>query len=190
MCDARVTRVRELKAQVATLNEELARANEERAALRGLFHLALAAALDAERLPDGAKMLVVDGWNAIFGSSSILSSEQKRETTMEGRRAILSARVREWLDAHPKDVAWIVFDGREIGGTSDGRLRISWTGGEGQHRADNMVCDYLRMSALVGAAVRTLVVTDDKDFRNRAKSLGAKVVGVSCLSASSGHGQN
>lgn len=186
MCDARVARVRELKAQVAALNEELASANEERAALRGLFHLALAAALDARRLPPGARMLVVDGWNALFGTHSILSAEQKREMAIEEKREVLSKRVREWLAAHPEDAAWIVFDGSRLGGREEGRLRVSWTGGEGPHRADNMVCDYLRMGALVGANVRALVVTDDKDFRRRAESLGAKVVGVSHLSAPTG----
>ena len=173
----RVTHVRELKSEVARLNQELAAARDELAGWRSHFELALTAALDAERLPEGGRLLIVDGWNALLGSASVLSAEEKRKTMSE-KEARLVELVRIWLDAHPSDGAWIVFDGSQVGGRAEPRLRISFTGGSGAHRADRMVCDYLRMRRLAGVAHSVLVATEDRDFRKNAGSLGAQVVSV------------
>ena len=57
-------------------------------------------------------------------------------------------------------------------------MRISYTGGTGAHRADRLVCDYLRMRKYAGANGNVTVVTNDKDFRKEAERLGARVLGV------------
>ena len=176
----RLTHVRELKAENAQLREELARTRAELDAARSHFALALAAARDADRLPPEGRLLIVVGWNALLGSASILSAEEKLRTP-SGKEALLAARVQAWLAAHPPDRAWIVFDGAHAGGRADGRLRISFTGGTGAHRADRLVCDYLRMCRFAGALRTVLVATEDKDFRRDAQALGATVVPVSTL---------
>ena len=80
--------------------------------------------------------------------------------------------MRTWLDAHPLDRAWIVFDGPQADGETEGRLRVSFTGGEGPHRADRLICDYLRMCRYAGTAHRIHVFTEDADFRRAAAALG------------------
>lgn len=167
MQDLHVARIRALKDEVARLKAELARAREEHDSLRRHFALALLAAQDAERIgPDGT-LLIVDGWNAILGSENV-----------GGQRDRLTQLARAWLAAHPADRAWIVFDGHEANGSAEGRLRVSYTGGTGAHRADRLVCDYLRMRRYAGASGNVTVVTNDKDFRKEAERLGAKTEGI------------
>ena len=167
MQDLHVARIRALKDEVARLKAELARAREEHDSLRRHFALALLAAQDAERIgPDGT-LLIVDGWNAILGSENV-----------GGQRDRLTQLARAWLAAHPADRAWIVFDGHEANGSAEGRLRVSYTGGTGAHRADRLVCDYLRMRRYAGASGKVTVVTNDKDFRREAERLGAMAKGI------------
>ena len=177
---ARVAHVRELKSEVARLREELARTQAELEGLRSHFDLALAAARDADRLPEGGALLVVDGWNALLGSASVLPPEARRAKPGEKADA-LRALVRAWLATHPQDRAWVVFDGGHAGGRAEERLHVTFTGGTGPHRADRMVCDYLRMRRLAGAAHDVVVRTEDRDFRRAAESLGATVRGVRTL---------
>lgn len=162
-----MSRIGALKDEVARLKAELARAREERDSLRQHFALALLAAQDAERIgPDGT-MLIVDGWNAILGSENI-----------GGQRDRLAQLAKEWLASHPADRAWLVFDGHDENGSAEGRLRISYTGGTGAHRADRLVCDYLRMRRYTGAGGKVTVVTNDKDFRKEAERFGATTKGI------------
>ncbi len=172
--DSRVTRVRELKAENARLNAELRHIRAELEGLRSHFALALAAALDAAQLPAGGRLAIIDGWNALLGSASVLTPEERRAEVSE-KRDRLCAIVHNWLNAHPQDSAWIVFDGARADGRVDGRLRVSFTGGTGAHRADRMICDYLRMRRFSGAVHEILVFTEDADFKREAASLGATV---------------
>ena len=174
---SRVAHVRELKAEVARLKEELARTRAELEGLQSHFALALAAARDLDGQAAGGVLLVVDGWNALLGSASVLPPEE-RGLDLAAKRERLRDRVRAWLDAHPADAAWIVFDGGQAGGALEARLRTTYTGGTGPHRADRMVCDYLRMRRLSGATGNVVVLTEDKDFRRTAEGLGAAVRSV------------
>ena len=162
-----MARIRSLKDEVARLKSELARACEERDGLRQHFALALLAAQDAERLAPDGTLLIVDGWNAILGSENI-----------GGQRDRLTQLARDWLASHPADCAWIVFDGHDANGAAEDRLRVSYTGGTGSHRADRLVCDYLRMRRYAGASGNVTVVTNDKDFRREAERLGASAKGI------------
>ena len=175
MQDSHVTRMRALKDENARLREELARACKERDSLRQHFALALLVARDAERLSADGTLLIVDGWNAILGSENV------RVNGETGWREQLKNIVMKRLENSPDDIAWIVFDGHEINGYNEGRLRISYTGGTGAHRADRLVCDYLRMRKYAGANGNVTVVTNDKDFRKEAQRLGAVVIGVKRL---------
>lgn len=180
--DTRVVHMRELKAEAARLSAELSNARAELASLREHFDLALLAARDAERIPDGATFWIIDGWNVLLGSESILAAAEKRLPRNE-KVGILRARTRAMLaeDAHAQDRVWIVLDGPRPGGEEEDRIRVSWTGGSGAHRADRFICDFLRMRRFAGAQEKVAVVTDDKDFKREAARLGAEVRGSECL---------
>jgi len=178
MQDSRMVRMRALKDEVSRLKEELARACEERDGLREHLALALLAARDGEALGRGGTMLIVDGWNAILGSVKVKLHQQDGTSGREGLRAQLKAIVRRWLENRPGTRAWIVFDGSRADGRADGRIRITYTGGTGEHRADRLVCDYLRMRRFAGDKWRVIVATNDKAFRAEAERLGAETAGV------------
>ena len=177
--NTRVAHVRELKAEVARLKEELSRARGAYASLESHFALALAAARDAERVPPDAELLVVDGWNAVIGTRRLDADARHagRDRLIENLRARVAA--------DPRLHAWALFDGSSMSAVAeaDGRLRVGYTGGTGAHRADRMVCDYLRMRKLLGLNHPVTVVTDDKDFAKEAAALGAAVKGTDTLDA-------
>ena len=177
--DTRVAHVRELKAEVARLKEELAREHDARASLESHFALALAAARDAERMAPDAELLIVDGWNAVIGTRRL------DDAARHARRDRLVAELRTRVAANPRLHVWALFDGAEMHAETElgGRLRVGYTGGTGAHRADRMVCDYLRMRKILGLNHAVTVVTDDKDFAKEAAALGAAVKGTDTLNA-------
>ena len=177
--DTRVAHVRELKAEVARLKEELAREHGARESLESHFALALAAARDSERMPPDAELLIIDGWNAVIGTRRL------DDAARHARRDRLVADLRARASANPRLHVWALFDGAEMraAAESGGRLRVGYTGGTGTHRADRMVCDYLRMRKILGLNHAVTVVTDDKDFAKEAAALGAAVKGTDTLDA-------
>ena len=177
--DTRVVHVRELKAEVARLKEELAHERDARVSLESHFALALAAARDAERMPPDAELLVVDGWNAVIGTRRL------DDAARHARRDRLVADLRARVAADPHLYVWALFDGTEMRAEAEagGRLRVGYTGGTGAHRADRMVCDFLRMRKILGLNHAVTVVTDDKDFAKEAAALGAAVKGTDTLDA-------
>lgn len=163
---SRVAHVRELKAEVERLKAENARLRDEASALGAHFDLALLAAAELRALAPAGRMIVVDGWNQILGAGRSAKD-----------RAELLAQWRRHLAAHSDDRVWIVFDGPRFDSASEceGRLRVSYTGGIGPHRADRFICDYLRVAKYLGLADRVRIVTDDRDFAREA----SRLVGVS-----------
>lgn len=157
---SRVAHVRELKAEVTRLKAENSALREENASLKGHFAMALVAAEDLRALPEGGRMIIVDGWNAILGA---------RKDAVNPKELI--ALYKKHLDANPLDFVWIVFDGHTENSKTEDRLRVSYTGGEGLHRADRFICDFLRMARFSGGLDRIEVRTHDKDFIKDAKRL-------------------
>ncbi len=151
---ARVAHLRELKTELAQVKAENARLRDEQVALVEHFDCALLAASDLRALDPEGKMILVDGWNLILGAQKEAASPQD-----------LIDQMKTHLAAHPLDKVWIIFDGPKENVYNDGRLRISYTGGTGAHRADRQICDFVRMAYYQGLATRLSVRTYDKDLR-------------------------
>lgn len=157
---SRVAHVRELKAELQRVKAENVRLREENAQLRGHFDMALLAACDLRGMRDGGRFIIVDGWNAILGAVK----------TARDPKALIQ-RYEEHLAANPLDFVWIVFDGHRENSRESARLRVSYTGGEGLHRADRFICDFLRMAKFGGRLDCVDVVTSDKDFLRDVKRI-------------------
>jgi len=193
---ARLTRVRELQTQLAKAAAENARLATENAELNAHLDLAILAAEDLRALPEGGKLVIVDGWNVILGAVPCRAAAREaravRENSVvrlptgapepfavceENRKAKnprdLIAEAKAYLAEHPLDFVWIVFDGPRENARVEGRLRISYTGGIGQHRADKFICDFLRMAKFRGLLDRISVESRDKDFQKDIKRLKA-----------------
>lgn len=157
---ARASHVRELKTEIARLRADNARLAAENAELRSHFDLALLAAEDLRTLPEGGRLVVVDGWNLVLGSGRAAAS-----------RGELEERARAHLAANPCDRVWIVYDGPKENSRTEGRLRVSYTGGGGSQRADRFICDFLRMARFSGLHLRIKVETNDKPLRKEVERI-------------------
>lgn len=157
---SRVAHVRELKSEIARLKAENSELRAENAQLKGHFDMALLAAEDLRKLPDDGKFVIVDGWNVILGA--------KKEAA--DPRSLIDI-YKNYLEEHRSHFVWIVFDGHTENSRTEGRLRVSYTGGKGLHRADRFICDFLRMARFSGESGRIEVRTQDKDFLKEAKRL-------------------
>ena len=142
---SQLTHVRELQTALRKAAAENAALRDELDSLKAHFDLALLAAMD---LKGGEPLEIWDGWNLVLGA--------KKEAK---DRADLIAQA----NASGKRV-WIVFDGHDENVKLDGNVRISYTGGEGEHRADRFIVDFVRMAAYLGLADRVSVRTNDRDF--------------------------
>ena len=151
--DSRVAHVRELKTEIARLRAENAALMAENAELTHHLDLAMLAAEDLRGLSPDGKLIVVDGWNMVLGAEN--EARNPQELIEQAKRHLWDC---------PHDFVWIVFDGPRENSRVEGRLRVSYTGGTGPHRADRFICDFLRMARFRGDIARIEVRTHDKDF--------------------------
>jgi len=165
--DSRVLHVRALKAENDRLQAELRDCRAARAVLESHFALALAALQDAAALPPDGRILVLDGWNIVLGARA-----EKSAPPPPSRDALL-AQARAYAQAHADTFVWLVFDGADEHVAAEGRLRVSYTGGAGAHRADRLILDYLRALRVLGKETPVTLVTADRDFAAAARRLGA-----------------
>ena len=152
---SRVVHVRELKAEIEKLKAENAALRDERDSLKAHFDLALLAAMD---LKAGEPLEIWDGWNLILGAKK----EAKDRADLIARAQTSGRRV------------WIVFDGHDENVRLLGaNVRVSYTGGTGEHRADKFIVDFVRMAKYLGLADKVSVRTNDKDFQKTVQRLCA-----------------
>ena len=168
--ESRLTHLRELKTAVARLKSENAVLRDENAALKAHLDFAILAARDLAALEGDARLVIVDGWNLVLGARKF-GLDRTRLFAQAKDRKDLEAQARRHLAERPQDLVWIVLDGPRFATWTDGRLRVSYTGGEGAHRADRFICDFLRMAAFRGDVSRISVVTNDKDFQRSVNRL-------------------
>ena len=195
--EARVARVRELKAALAEAKERLVRVEEERDSLLAHFDLALVALHDFEGLGEGAQLQIIDGWNAILRHRNVskLTSEEisklkadylanlgivppsvcnPQPASAEGFSAAsphLSP-----LISYASPLTWIVFDGSEANSYRSGAYRVTYTGGTGPHRADRLILDYVHAARILGLDTSRITVnTADKALAKKLTALGAQV---------------
>ena len=159
---ARLVRVRELQTALTKAAAENLRLKTENEMLFAHFDLAILAASDLAALPPDGRLVIVDGWNMILGANKVTKD-----------RAELIAQAKAHVAEHPSDFVWIVLDGPRASSSVDGRVRVSYTGGVGAHRADKFICDFLKMARFRGDIRRIEVRTDDKDFKKEVKRIFA-----------------
>ena len=149
---AQLTHVRELRTALTKAAAENAALRDELDSLKAHFDMALLAAMD---LKNGEPLEIWDGWNLILGAKK----EAKDRADLIAQAKASGRRV------------WIVLDGHDENVKLDGNVRISYTGGQGEHRADKFIIDFVRMAAYLGLADKVSVRTNDKDFRKAVDRL-------------------
>ena len=160
MMGARVAHVRELKSEIESLRGKNTSLRAEIESLRAHFDLALLAAEDLRRLPEGGRLEVWDGWNLVLGAKK--EAHDRDDLVRQARRK---------TKEQPGLFVWIVFDGPRVNSRVEGSVRISYTGGEGSQRADRMIIDYVRMAVWLGLGDKVSVRTNDRDFLRKVAGL-------------------
>ena len=161
---SRILHLREMKAALAAEKAANARLRDENAALRAGIGLAALALSDLREMGEGERLEVWDGWNLVLGAGRAAKDRN-------GLKALAQARIAE--DARLR--IWIVFDGEREAASNSGRLRVSYTGGVGEQRADRFILSFVRAAAYLGLAGRLSVRTDDKRLMREA----TRLVGIS-----------
>ena len=168
--NSRFEKMSELKTYLAQVVQERDALRTEIEILKSHFFLAVMAAQDVMRLGDDGEFIIVDGWNAV------LNNKTREHSTVQNA-------AKQYLASHDNVFIWIVFDGDKANSIleENGKLRVTYTGGKGDHRADRMICDFVRMVVLSGSKVKVTVHTNDKDFREEVKKIGANVCAADTL---------
>ena len=149
----RLEHIRELKTAIEKLKAENAALRDERDSLKAHLDMALLAAMD---LKSGEPLEIWDGWNLILGAKK----EAKDRADLIAQAKASGKRVWIVLDGHDENVHLL-----------GANVRVSYTGGQGEHRADKFIIDFVRMAAYLGLADKVSVRTNDKDFRKAVARL-------------------
>ena len=146
---SQLTHVRELKTALTKAAAENAALRDELDSLKAHLDMALLAAMD---LKDGEPLEIWDGWNLILGAQK----EAKDRADLIAQAKASGKRVWIVLDGHDENVHLL-----------GANVRVSYTGGDGEHRADKFIIDFVRTASYLGLADRVSVRTNDKDFLRR-----------------------
>ena len=150
---SQLTHVRELQTALTKAAAENAALRDELDSLKAHFDMALLAAMD---LKNGEPLEIWDGWNLILGAKK----EAKDRADLIEQAKAAGGRVWIVLDGHDENVQLL-----------GANVRVSYTGGQGEHRADKFIIDFVRMAAYLGLADKVSVRTNDKDFRKAVARL-------------------
>lgn len=164
MIGAKIAKARELRLENEKLKAENAALKAEMDSLKAHFDLALIAAKDLEK----GEMEVWDGWNLILGA---------KKEARDKLELIAQAKVKVKGEGQGEGVGkkvWIVFDGKDENVVEEENVRISYTGGEGEQRADRFIADFVRMAVYLGLGERVTVRTNDKELNKRVEKLRTK----------------
>ena len=152
---AQLTHVRELQTALKKAAAANAALHDELDSLKTHFDMALLAAMD---LKGGEPLEIWDGWNLILGAKK----EAKDRADLIAQAQASGKRVWIVLDGHDENVHLL-----------GANVRVSYTGGTGEHRADKFIVDFVRMAKYLGLADRVSVRTNDKDFQKTVQRLCA-----------------
>lgn len=185
--DARVARVRELRAELTATKARLQEIESERDALLAHFDLALVALRDFEQIGPTGRLRIIDGWNTLLRGRNV--SKLASEDISRLKTAYLAnlGIVPKGTDPHsppPPLTHWIVFDGAEENTYRSGPYRITYTGGTGAHRADRLILDYVHAAQRLGLDTsRITVETADKALANKLTDFGAEIAAENPIKA-------
>ncbi len=141
---------------------------------------------DADPTPSGtlrralcgrcAAVLLIDGHNVLFGlQGRYLSSQGAAVPTGISRTRLVEDVVRLAAD-RPTCRVWVVFDGpTRSESTPAVNVRVTYSGGEGEHRADTALLDNIRFFR-AGSDFPILLVTNDHGLSREAQRLGASIL--------------
>lgn len=124
-----------------------------------------------------AAVLLIDGHNVLFGLQGRYLPPQGAAVPTGAARTRLVEDVVRLAAGRPTCRAWVVFDGpTHSESTPAANVRVTYSGGEGEHRADAALLDNIRFFRSAGGEIPILLVTNDNDLIASARRLGARTL--------------
>ncbi|MFZ4394867.1 MAG: hypothetical protein ACOYOU_04485 [Kiritimatiellia bacterium] len=130
-----------------------------------------------------AAILLIDGHNVLFGlQGRYLPPQGVAVPTSAARNRLVEDVIRLAID-RPTCRAWVVFDGPTRSESTPAKnVRVTYSGGEGEHRADAALLDNIRFFR-AGGDFPILLVTNDNALAGEARRLGANILSALEFSA-------
>jgi len=124
-------------------------------------------------------MLLVDGHNALFGLPTRYNPQRGSAASEGEKRNKLVADIIRITAPNPAIRVWVVFDGPERTDTqASANVRVTYSGGVGEHRADNVLLDNITFFRTADPNMAILLVSNDADLCKAAVKKGAQIVPV------------
>ena len=119
-------------------------------------------------------VLLVDGHNIFFALQGKYAAPAGPVVPDREKRARFVADVTRVAHARPTCRAWVVFDGPYPCEESPApNVRVVYSGGAGEHRADKIVADTARFLRQSEPGVPVIVATNDNALRGEVQKIGA-----------------
>ena len=119
-------------------------------------------------------ILLIDGHNLLFGLPTRYNPTRGRSRTEAEKRDLLTADIVRLISPMPSIRVWIIFDGPTRSDTQAApNVRVTYSGGEGEHRADKVLLDNVRFFKSSAPDLAVILVSNDRDLCLAARRLGA-----------------
>lgn len=129
-------------------------------------------------------ILLIDGHNVLFGLPARYMPARGTSLPDADKRKKLADDIVRITAPNPSVRAWIVFDGPTRNDTqASPNVRVTYSGGEGEHRADGVILDNLRFFKSSSPDTLVILVSNDNDLCAAARRLGALDIAVLDLGA-------
>lgn len=124
-------------------------------------------------------ILLVDGHNALFGLPTRYNPQRGSAASEGDKRNKLVGDIVRVTAPNPAVRVWIVFDGPQRTDTQAApNVRVTYSGGEGEHRADAVLLDNIKFFRSADPTMTVLLVSNDSDLCKEAARQGAQTVPV------------
>lgn len=124
-------------------------------------------------------ILLIDGHNVLFGLPARYMPARGAALPDADKRKRLVDDIVRITAPNPSVRAWIVFDGPTRSDTqASANVRVTYSGGQGEHRADGVILDNLRFFKTTAPDLPVVLVSNDNDLCSAARRLGAVTLAV------------
>ena len=129
-------------------------------------------------------ILLIDGHNVLFGLPARYMPVRGTSLPDAEKRKKLTDDIVRITAPNPSVRAWIVFDGpTRSDAQASPNVRVTYSGGEGEHRADGVILDNLRFFKSSSPDTPVILASNDNDLCSAARRLGALDIAVLDLGA-------
>lgn len=129
-------------------------------------------------------ILLIDGHNVLFGLPARYMPARGTALPDAEKRKKLADDIVRITAPNPSLRAWVVFDGpTRNDAQASPNVRVTYSGGEGEHRADGVILDNIRFFKSSSPDIPVILASNDNDLCASARRLGALDIAVLDLGA-------